>query len=88
MLSYNAITGQGSLAVDLTGNGQASLLIKTVGQVRAGDVLVSTLQQPSGPNNPVEPPHQKPHKQPGMKHYLSLKHSTAATPHKTNLSAM
>lgn len=56
VLSYNAITGQGSLAVDLTGNGQASLLIKTVGQVRAGDVLVSTLQQPSGPNNPVTPP--------------------------------
>lgn len=48
VLSYNPESGRGSLAVDLTGNGQPDLLINTVGQIRPGDVLTSTL-----PKSPV-----------------------------------
>ncbi|WP_256578559.1 M10 family metallopeptidase C-terminal domain-containing protein [Pseudomonas sp. NS1(2017)] len=43
VLSYDRRSGRGSLAVDLTGNGQPDLLINTVGQIRPGDVLTSTL---------------------------------------------
>ncbi|WP_246355462.1 M10 family metallopeptidase C-terminal domain-containing protein [Pseudomonas reactans] len=43
VLSYNPESGRGSLAVDLTGNGQPDLLINTVGQIRPGDVLTSSL---------------------------------------------
>ncbi|CRM85986.1 Serralysin precursor [Pseudomonas sp. 22 E 5] len=43
VLSYNPESGRGSLAVDLTGNSQPDLLINTVGQIRPGDVLTSTL---------------------------------------------
>ncbi|MBV4481736.1 M10 family metallopeptidase C-terminal domain-containing protein [Pseudomonas sp. SWRI124] len=46
VLDYDAKSGRGSLAIDLTGNGQADLLIKTVGQIHPEDVLVSSLQQP------------------------------------------
>ncbi|WP_052501181.1 MULTISPECIES: M10 family metallopeptidase C-terminal domain-containing protein [Pseudomonas fluorescens group] len=57
VLNYDAKSGRGSLAIDLTGNGQADLLIKTVGQIHPGDVLVSSqLQPPVAAISSQEPP--------------------------------
>ena len=39
VISYNQGSNEGSLALDLTGNGKADLLIKSLGQIKAGDVL-------------------------------------------------
>lgn len=49
VLSYDPNNGRGSLAVDLTGNGQADFLIKTTGQIAPDDVLVSTPQHAPTP---------------------------------------
>jgi serralysin len=41
LLMYNEKTGQGSVSIDLTGDGRADLLIKTHGQVKPEDILQS-----------------------------------------------
>ncbi|MGY2400320.1 M10 family metallopeptidase C-terminal domain-containing protein [Pseudomonas sp. SDO5271_S396] len=39
VLAFDASTGRGSLSIDLTGNGQADLLIHTHGEVKAEDII-------------------------------------------------
>lgn len=47
ILSHNPSTGQGSLSLDVMGNGIADVFIKSHGAVRRGDVLTG------GPSNPA-----------------------------------
>ncbi|MGZ0713702.1 M10 family metallopeptidase C-terminal domain-containing protein [Pseudomonas palleroniana] len=53
VLAYDQQSGQGRLAVDLTGNGQADFLIKTAGPIASGDVLFSPSRQSSQPKAAV-----------------------------------
>ena len=41
VLTYDEQSGKGSLAIDLTGDGKADLLIRTHGQVKADDIVAS-----------------------------------------------
>ncbi|WP_438868262.1 M10 family metallopeptidase C-terminal domain-containing protein [Pseudomonas sp. L1(2025)] len=51
VLTYDEQSGKSSVAIDLTGDGKADLLIRTYGQVKAKDIVASA-------NTP--PPHQQP----------------------------
>lgn len=51
VLTYDEQSGKGSVAIDLTGDGKADLLIRTHGQVKAGDIVAAA-------NNAA--PHQQP----------------------------
>ncbi len=51
VLTYDEHSGKGSVAIDLTGDGKADLLIRTYGQVKAEDIVASA-------NTPA--PHQQP----------------------------
>ncbi|MBJ2220183.1 M10 family metallopeptidase C-terminal domain-containing protein [Pseudomonas sp. MF7453] len=39
VLKYDEGSGEGSLALDVTGNGKADLLIKSIGRIKTGDVM-------------------------------------------------
>ena len=54
VISYNQGSNEGSLALDLTGNGKADLLIKSLGQIKAGDVL-SQCDTPTANPEPKDP---------------------------------
>ena len=54
VLTYDEQSGKGSVAIDLTGDGKANLLIRTYGQVKAEDIVASANaaaphQQPDAP---------------------------------------
>ncbi|CRM89586.1 Serralysin precursor [Pseudomonas sp. 22 E 5] len=67
VLTYDEQSGKGSLAIDLTGDGKADLLIRTYGQVKAEDIVASTSAEPQhqrleAPSirsaiTPARPPH-------------------------------
>lgn len=44
LLTYDEKSGTGSVSIDLTGDGKADLLIKTHGQVKAGDIVSTPAQ--------------------------------------------
>ncbi|MGC6372684.1 M10 family metallopeptidase C-terminal domain-containing protein [Pseudomonas sp. K2I15] len=67
ILSHNPATGQGSLSLDLTGNGIADVFIKSRGVVRRGDLLTGGRSNPavSKPETGLEPqPESKPKPKP------------------------
>ncbi|MCZ3003856.1 M10 family metallopeptidase C-terminal domain-containing protein, partial [Acinetobacter baumannii] len=39
VLSFDHNTGEGSLAIDFSGNGKADLYVKSKGEIKRGDVL-------------------------------------------------
>ncbi|MDQ0706769.1 ribosomal protein S18 [Pseudomonas sp. W3I7] len=67
VLTYDQQSGKGSVAIDLTGDGKADLLIRTYGQVKANDIVASANtaahhQQPDAPTTrstltPTRPSH-------------------------------
>lgn len=67
VLTYDQHSGKGSVAIDLTGDGKADLLIRTYGQVKADDIVASANttahhQQPDTPTTrstltPTRPSH-------------------------------
>ncbi|MFQ6593262.1 M10 family metallopeptidase C-terminal domain-containing protein [Pseudomonas palleroniana] len=54
VLRYDAGSREGSLALDLTGNGKADLLINSIGQMKAGDVQANG-ENPAPSPVPKEP---------------------------------
>ncbi|TFF03924.1 type I secretion C-terminal target domain-containing protein [Pseudomonas sp. BCA14] len=54
VLKYDEGSREGSLALDLTGNGKADLLIKSIGQMKAGDVHAKG-DNPAPAPDPKEP---------------------------------
>ncbi|USW97801.1 M10 family metallopeptidase C-terminal domain-containing protein [Pseudomonas proteolytica] len=55
VLSHDASTGRGSLAIDMSGNGQPDLLVNTVGKIQASDVVTSA-QAPKPSPSPSPSP--------------------------------
>lgn len=68
VLSYNEGSGEGSLALDLTGNGKADVLIKSIGRMNAGDVYhgvsPSVDPEPEKPQPDMRPEPEKPKPKP------------------------
>ncbi|MCD7041722.1 M10 family metallopeptidase C-terminal domain-containing protein, partial [Pseudomonas sp. MAFF 311096] len=65
VLTFDHKSGMGSLAVDLSGNGKADLLINSKGEIKAGDV-VGGGGKPDEPKPDPEPnPNPKPNPKPG-----------------------
>ncbi len=62
MLKYDEGSGEGSLALDVTGNGKADLLIKSIGRINAGDVMGhgGTPEPRPKPTDPKPEPRPKP----------------------------
>ncbi|AZE72016.1 Secreted alkaline metalloproteinase [Pseudomonas synxantha] len=64
VLNYDEGSGEGSLALDLTGNGKADLLIKSIGRINADDVYhgvsPSVDPEPENPKPDTRPEPQKP----------------------------
>lgn len=54
VMSYDEGRGEGSMALDLTGNGKADLLIKSIGRMQPGDVLAHG-DAPTPDPEPKEP---------------------------------
>lgn len=59
VLSHDARTGRGSLAIDMSGNGQPDLLVNTVGKIQASDVVTSA-QAPKPSPSPAPAPSPSP----------------------------
>ncbi|MEW5699240.1 M10 family metallopeptidase C-terminal domain-containing protein [Pseudomonas synxantha] len=71
VLSYDEGSGEGSLALDLTGNGKADVLIKSIGRMNAGDVYhgvsPSVDPEPEKPQPDMRPEPEKPKPKPKPK---------------------
>ena len=59
LLSFDHKSGMGSLAIDLTGNGKADLLVNSKGEIKSGDVL----GHDGKPDDPTPTPKPKPRSQ-------------------------
>nr|WP_275959733.1 M10 family metallopeptidase C-terminal domain-containing protein [Pseudomonas sp. B2021] len=62
VMSYDEGRNEGSLALDLTGNGKADLLIKSIGQIKAADILAHG--DTTAPNPEPKDPKPQPRPQP------------------------
>lgn len=57
VLSHDASTGRGSLAIDMSGNGKPDFLLNTVGKIQASDVVTSAqTPKPSPSPSPAPAP--------------------------------
>ncbi|EIK58916.1 M10 family metallopeptidase C-terminal domain-containing protein [Pseudomonas lactis] len=62
VMSYDEGRNEGGLALDLTGNGKADLLIKSIGQIKAADILAHG--DTTAPNPEPKDPKPQPRPQP------------------------
>ncbi len=64
VLSFNSDVGIGSLGIDLTGNGEVDLLVKTLGEIKAGDVVGDEESEPDPKPEPEPEPRPDPKPEP------------------------